>query len=371
MARAKIIPFPKDPQLSAQVAGLRYVRDTEPGITRLKHGKNFRYAEPGGKPVNDPKTLNRIRSLVIPPAWTDVWICRHPEGHLQAVGRDAKGRKQYRYHPSYRHQRDETKFSRMLAFGKALPAIRDRVEADLKLSGLPRNKVLAAVVKLLESTCMRIGNDEYKNQNDSYGLTTLQDHHVEVSGSKIHFQFRGKSGQQQDIELKDPRLAKIVKGCRDIPGYELFQYYNDAGDVCDITSSDVNNYIREITGDDFTAKDFRTWGGTGWAALVFEELGPANTQTDTKKQVVEAIKQVSKRLGNRPATCRKYYVHPAILEGYTDGTLFEALQSCQGDRREEQCVMQMVSTYVEKLAKQAADAKDYSNLLRKSIRKRA
>ncbi len=366
MPRAKIIPFPKDPVVSAKVAGLRYVRDTEPGISRVKRGQSFRYIGPDGKPVNDPATLNRIRSLVIPPAWTDVWICRHPEGHLQAVGRDAKGRKQYRYHPQYRNQRDQTKYSRMLAFGKALPAIRARVEADLSLPGLPRDKVLAAVVKLLEGTCMRIGNDEYKEQNDSYGLTTLQDHHVEVSGSKMHFRFRGKSGQEQDIEMKDPRLAKIVKGCRDLPGYELFQYYDDAGNVCDVTSTDVNNYIREITGDDFTAKDFRTWGGTGWAALVFEELGPATTATEAKKQVVEAIRKVSQRLGNRPATCRKYYVHPAILEAYADGTLFDALKSCEGERREEQCVMNVVTTYVENLAKNPPPL-----ALVKSVRKRA
>lgn len=368
MARAKIIPFPKDPVISAKVAGLRYVRDTEPGIHRVTRGKSVRYIDPEGKPVNDAATLNRIRSLVIPPAWTDVWICRHPEGHLQAVGRDAKGRKQYRYHPNYRRQRDETKYSRMLAFGKALPGIRARVEADLALPGLPRNKVLAAVVKLLESTCMRIGNDEYKEQNNSYGLTTLQDRHVAVEGAKMHFKFRGKSGQSQDIELKDPRLAKIVKNCRDLPGQELFQYLDDAGNVTDVTSTDVNDYIREITGDDFTAKDFRTWGGTGWAALVFEELGPAENATEAKKQVVEAIKRVSARLGNRPATCRKYYVHPAILEAYADGTIFDALKSCDGDRREEQCVMSVVTSYAEKLAKQMpAQALP----LVKSVRKRA
>jgi DNA topoisomerase-1 len=353
MARARIIPFPKDPVVSAKVAGLRYVRDSEPGIRRVTYRDSFRYVAPDGKIVTDDATLSRIRSLVIPPAWTDVWICRRAEGHLQAVGRDAKGRKQYRYHPNYRRQRDETKYSRMLAFGKALPAIRARVEGDLGLSGLPRNKVLAAVVKLLEDTCMRIGNDEYKEQNKSYGLTTLQDRHVAVEGGKMHFRFRGKSGQAQDIELRDPRLAKVVKNCRDLPGQELFQYLDEAGNVCDVTSTDVNDYIREITGDDFTAKDFRTWGGTGWAALVFEELGPAANATEAKKQVVEAIRRVSQRLGNRPATCRKYYVHPAILEAYADGTIFDALKSCDGERREEQCVMSIVTSYAEKLAKQA------------------
>jgi DNA topoisomerase-1 len=369
--RAKIIPFPKDPLLSAKAAGLRYVSDNEPGISRMKAGKSFRYVAPDGKPVTDKETLRRIKALVIPPAWTDVWICARPDGHLQAVGRDAKGRKQYRYHPSYRHQRDQTKFGRMLAFGQALPKIRERIEADLKLPGLPRNKVLAAVVQLLESTCMRIGNDEYKKTNESYGLTTLQDDHVQVAGSTMRFTFRGKSGQEQDIELTDPQLAKIVKRCRDLPGYELFQYHDDLGNVCDVTSSDVNDYIREITGDDFTAKDFRTWGGTGWAALVFEQLGRSETQTDAKKNVVEAIKQVSQKLGNRPATCKKYYVHPAILDAYSDGSLFDALKSCAGERREETCVMQVVTNYVQKLSEEAEASKDFTGKLKESIRQPA
>lgn len=371
MGRAKVIPFPKDPLLSAKAAGLRYVRDQEPGIRRLKAGKAFRYVTPGGKAVTDAATLRRIRSLVIPPAWTDVWICATEDGHLQAVGRDVKGRKQYRYHPSYRFQRDQTKFGRMLSFGKALEMIRARVEEDMKAPGLSRKKVLATVVKLLETTCMRIGNDEYKAQNDSYGLTTLQDHHVKVDGSRIRFRFRGKSGQQQDIELTDKRLAKIVKNCRDIPGYELFQYYDEAGNVCDVTSSDVNAYIREITGEDFTAKDFRTWGGTGWAALVLEQLGRCETETETKKKVVEAIKQVANRLGNRPATCRKYYVHPAILDAYSDGSLFDTLKTCTGERREEACVMQVVSGYVKKLASDKEAAKDFQDKLRASVRRQA
>jgi DNA topoisomerase I len=372
MGRAKIIPFPKDPLLSARAVGLRYVRDHEPGIRRLKSGKGFRYVDPDGKAVTDEATLRRIRSLVIPPAWTDVWICARPDGHLQAVGRDAKGRKQYRYHPSYRHQRDQTKYGRMLSFGKALENIRQRVEEDLKLPGLPRQKVLAAVVKLLETTCMRIGNDEYKEQNDSYGLTTLQDRHVKVEGGRMKFKFRGKSGQQQEIELDDPRLAKVVKRCRDIPGYELFQYYDAAGNVCDVTSSDVNDYIREISGEDFTAKDFRTWGGTGWAALMLEQLGRCETQTDAKKRVVEAIKEVAQRLGNRPATCRKYYVHPAILDAYSDGSLFDTLKKFeQGDRRQESVVMHVVESYVKKLAADTEASKDFSDKLRESIRKGA
>ena len=371
MGRAKVIPFPKDPLLSAKAVGLRYVRDHEPGIRRMKAGKGFRYVKADGTAVRDEAALRRIRSLVIPPAWTDVWICATDDGHLQAVGRDAKGRKQYRYHPSYRYQRDQTKYSRMLEFGKALENIRARVEEDLKLPGLPREKVLAAVVKLLESTCMRIGNDEYKQQNDSYGLTTLQDHHVEVEGNRMKFKFRGKSGQQQEIELNDPRISRIVKRCRDIPGYELFQYYDDTGNVVDVTSSNVNNYIREISGEDFTAKDFRTWGGTGWAALILEQLGRCETQTDTKKRVVEAIKEVASRLGNRPATCRKYYVHPAILDAYSDGSLFDSLKKFEGDRRQEAVVMHVVKSYVKNIAADKEASKDFSDKLRESIRKGA
>jgi DNA topoisomerase I len=364
--RAKVIPFPtKDPLAAAEQAGLEYVSDSTPGIQRIPNGEGSRYVGPDGKTITDEATLKRIRALVIPPAWTDVWICASPYGHLQAVGRDAKGRKQYRYHNAYRSQRDQTKYGRMLAFGTALPAIRKRIEEDLKLAGLPKNKVLATVVRLLEQTCMRIGNDEYVKQNESFGLTTLQDGHVKVSGSKMRFKFRGKSGQQQDIELEDPRIAKIVKKCRDIPGWELFQYFDEAGEQCRITSTDVNNYIRDIAGEDFTAKDFRTWGGTGWAALVFEDLGPAETATDAKKRIVEAIKMVSSKLGNRPATCKKYYVHPALLEAYTDGSLFSALKSCSGVRREEACVMNVVTSYVKKMAEQ----QDLTANLKKSLRR--
>lgn len=371
MGRAKIIRFPADPVESAEAAGLRYVRDSEPGIRRLKAGEGFHYIAPDGSAVTDKRTLNRIRTLAIPPAWTDVWICARPDGHIQAIGRDAKGRKQYRYHTAYRHQRDETKYGRMLSFGKALELIRARVDEDLKLPGLPRNKVLATVVKLLETTCMRVGNDEYKQQNDSYGLTTLRDRHVEIEGTKVRFRFRGKSGQQQDVEFKDLRLAKIIRNCRDIPGYELFQYYDEAGNIVDVTSSDVNQYIREVTGEDFTAKDFRTWGGTGWAALVLEQLGRCDTQTETKKNVIEAIKQVAGRLGNRPATCRKYYVHPAILDAYSDGSLFDALKKAEGERRQEAVVMAVVSEYVKKKGAEKEASKDFTDKLRESIRKRA
>jgi DNA topoisomerase I len=374
-AKAKVIPFPTDPTKSAAIAGLRYVKAEGPGIRRIRHGKSFRYVLPDGKPLTDRAELARIHSLVIPPAWEDVWICPAPHGHIQAVGWDARGRKQYRYHPSYRQVRDQTKFGRMLAFGAALPKIRERVEADLSRPGLPKEKVLAAIIRLLDSTGMRIGNDEYKKQNDSYGLTTLQDKHVQVAGAYIRFKFRGKSGQMQDIQLNDARLARIVKRCRDLPGYELFQYVDADGKVCDITSSDVNDYIRDITGQDFSAKDFRTWGGTGFAALVLEEMGAAESKTAAKKNIVTAVKSVAEKLGNRPATCKKYYVHPAVLDAYEDGTLFGILSTCAcatpGNlARQEECVMKLVAKYIEKLAPPKKPGEDYVTELKASLRRK-
>lgn len=366
--RSKVIPFPTDPLESAKIAGLRYTLAQGPGISRRRFGKAFKYFRPDGRELKDAADLRRIRSLVIPPAWTDVWINPNANGHLQAVGRDARGRKQYRYHSEYRKVRDQTKFSRMLAFGNALEKVRERVKKDLSLAGLPKEKVLATVVQLLESTCMRIGNEEYEKQNASYGLTTLKDKHVEISGSKLRFHFRGKSGQEQDIELTDSRLAKIVKQCRDIPGYELFQYIDSNGNRCRIDSSDVNEYLKEITGEDFTAKDFRTWGGTGLAALAFEEIGKSESESDAKKNVVEVIKRVAKSLGNRPATCKKYYVHPAIVDAYVSGELFNELTSCTGARRQEDCIMKVVAKYVTELKK---PAKPLTTLLRESLRKHA
>jgi DNA topoisomerase-1 len=347
-----------DPYQSALAAGLRYVTGAGPGISRKRAGKGFVYIGVDGKPVRDREELKRIQALVIPPAWTNVWICPSPKGHLQAVGRDARGRKQYRYHTLYRQVRDQTKFGRMIAFAQALPRIRRRVEEDLKLPGLPKDKVLAAVVRLLETTCMRIGNEEYARDNASFGLTTLQDRHVRIFGHTMKFKFRGKSGQEHEIELDDKRLSKIVKQCQDIPGYELFQYIDDDGRPCDVGSSNVNTYLREITGEDFTAKDFRTWAGTGLAAQALAEIGPGETQTESKKQIVAAIKSVAKRLGNRPATCKAYYVHPAIIESYQDGTLFEAMRqtpkSCpDGLQPNEFCVMALVEVY-EKKARKAA-----------------
>jgi DNA topoisomerase-1 len=320
--------FP-DPVESAKAAGLRYVTDDEPGIRRRKRGKGFTYLDPQGRTVRDPRQLERIRKLAIPPAWTDVWICARPNGHLQATGRDARGRKQYRYHAEWRQVRDETKFGRMLAFGAALPQIRERIERDLALPGLRREKVLAAVVRLLETTLIRIGNKEYVRQNNSFGLTTLRDQHVDVSGAKLRFEFRGKSGKEFSVEIQDRRLARIVKQCRDLPGQRLFQYLDDEGARQSVSSEDVNAYLRETAGEDFTAKDFRTWGGTVLALSALLETGRCETEKEAGKAVVEAIKRVSGELGNRPAICRKYYVHPAVIEAFLEGSLAKATPSAK------------------------------------------
>jgi DNA topoisomerase-1 len=339
--------LPSDPYESAKAAGLRYVTADSPGIARKRKGKNFEYFDAKHKPVKDEKVLSRIRSLVIPPAWTNVWICAEANGHLQAVGWDARGRKQYRYHPLYRAVRDATKFTRMVAFSQALPAIRKRVKRDLALPGMPKNKVLATVVNLLERTCIRVGNEEYARENGSFGLTTLRNQHVKVQGGAMRFHFKGKSGVVHDVELSDRRLAKIVRECQCIPGHELFGYLDDNGNAVDIRSEDVNAYIRDISGEDFTAKDFRTWHGTAQAAVELEALGACDNEAQTKKNVVAAVKAVAERLGNRPATCRKYYVHPAVLEAYAEGTLLPALP-VEGNtswRREELAVIQLVSAY--------------------------
>jgi len=319
----EVIPTTSDPVASARAAGLRYVTDTMPGIRRRRRGKGWTYLDANGKVIQDPEERIRINSLAIPPAWTDVWICPRANGHLQATGRDARGRKQYRYHPDWREVRDETKFSKMIAFAEALPALRARIEEDLKLRGMPREKVLAAVVKLLETTLIRVGNDEYAKQNDSYGLTTLHSDHVEVSGSTIQFEFRGKSGVQHSVGVRDRRLARIIERCQELPGEELFTYVDENGESRNVDSGEVNDYLREITGHDFTAKDFRTWGGTVLAFFALSRIGPAESDTQRKKNVVEAVKQVAKSLRNRPATCRKFYIHPAVLETYDDSTLHE------------------------------------------------
>jgi DNA topoisomerase I len=319
-----------DPIESAQSAGLRYVSDTTPGIARKRAGKGFSYVGPDGSRVSDKKEIARIRSLAIPPAYTDVWICPHPNGHIQATGRDARGRKQYRYHPRWREIRDETKFGRMLEFSQVLPVIRERVERDLSRPGLSREKVLATVVRLLECTGIRVGNDEYARANRSFGLTTLRSHHVEISGSTLRFQFRGKSGKIHDVALTDRRLARIVTHCQAIPGETLFQYV-DADNVRQtVDSGDVNQYLREITSQEFTAKDFRTWAGTIQAVGALQALGPSETEREAKSAILRAIDQVAKRLNNTRAVCRKYYVHPAVFETYQAGTMLEALGNGNG-----------------------------------------
>jgi DNA topoisomerase-1 len=324
-----------DPVESAKAAGLRYVSDDRPGIRRKKRGKGFTYLDPQGQTVRDPKVLERIAKLVIPPAWTDVWICVQANGHLQATGRDARGRKQYRYHPEWRTVRDETKFGKMIVFGDALPKIRARADEDLSRRGLPREKVLAAVVKLLETTLIRVGNREYMKQNNSFGLTTLRDRHVEIEGSRLYFEFRGKSGKEHSVEIQDRRLARVVKQCRDLPGQTLFQYLDDDGVRQSITSEDVNSYLREITGQDFTAKDFRTWGGTVLALSALLEVGACESEKEANRAVVQVVKQVSGDLGNRPAICRKYYIHPQVIDTFVSGKLIEVLSGAVEESKEE------------------------------------
>ncbi len=344
---------------SAQEAGLRYVSDTMPGIGRRRAGTGFTYVGPDGRKITDRQQVARIRSLAIPPAYTDVWICPYPTGHIQATGRDARGRKQYRYHPKWREVRDVTKFERMLEFSRALPVIRKRVERDMAKQGLTREKVLATVVNLLECTGIRVGNDEYAKANRSFGLTTLRDHHVEISGSKLRFQFRGKSGKIHDVVLTDRRLARIVARCQAVPGETLFQYEDENGVRQTVDSADVNAYLREITGQDFTAKDFRTWTGTLLAVAALRELGPAATAREGKSLVLRAIDRVAELLNNTRAVCRKYYVHPAVFETYLAGTMLKALENgnaraaaeaAAGLREDEQAVVRLLSRQVKAAA---------------------
>lgn len=312
-------PPDADPITAAKSAGLRYVEAGQPGLARRRKGKSFSYHDLQGRVIRDPDHLLRIRELAIPPAWEGVWICPDGRGHIQAVGRDERGRKQYRYHARWREVRDETKYEKMLAFVHALPRIRARTRRDLKLPGLPRDKVLATVVRLLETTLIRVGNDQYADSNESYGLTTMQNRHVKRIRGGIHFRFKGKSGVSHAIELRDPKLAKIVLQCQDLPGAELLQYVEEDGSVRDIGSSDVNAYLREITGQDFTAKDFRTWAGTVLAAMALREFETVDSQAAMKKNILSAIDSVAQKLGNTRAVCRKCYVHPAILDSYLDG----------------------------------------------------
>jgi DNA topoisomerase-1 len=308
-------------------AGLRWVSDRSPGIRRERKGDSFEYLRPDGSRVTDEETLSRIKSLVIPPAWTDVWISPVANGHIQATGRDQRGRKQYRYHARWRAVRDANKYERLIEFARVLPKIRRRVQKDLARSGYPREKILATVVQLLETTMIRVGNEEYAKENKSFGLTTLRNRHVKVRGSEIRFFFRGKSGKEHEIKVRDRRLASIIKRCEELPGQQLFQYVDEDGERRVVDSSDVNEYIREASGGDFTAKDFRTWAGTVLAARALQEMEKVDSETQAKKNVVQAIERVSQRLGNTRAVCRKCYVHPAIVDSYMDGTMLEVLKT--------------------------------------------
>jgi DNA topoisomerase-1 len=310
-----------DPKDAAEYAGLSYVSDERPGIIRKRSGKGFRYEDPQGDKVDDEATLKRIKTLAIPPAWTDVWICSSANGHIQATGRDARGRKQYRYHNRFREVRESTKYHHMLAFAESLPAIRGRVQEHLSLRGLPREKVLATVVNLLEATLIRVGSDEYARTNKSYGLTTLKNRHVEVEGSELKFNFKGKSGKIWKVKVRDRRIAKVIRACQDLPGQELFQYVDENGDNRDVTSSDINDYLRDISGEDITAKDFRTWHGTVLAALALQEFQKFDSQAGAKRNIREAIQRVAARLGNTPTICRKCYIHPEIFTTYVEGSL--------------------------------------------------
>jgi DNA topoisomerase-1 len=307
----------------AEAAGLTYVNDHDPGITRTPRAKGFAYTDAKGRVLKDSKTLERIKALVIPPAWIEVWICPDPDGHIQCTGRDQRGRKQYRYHPQWRAHCDQTKYERMAAFGHALPGLRKRVEADLSLRGLPRQKVLAAIVRLLEVTLIRVGNDEYARTNKSFGLTTLRDRHVKFAGGKMRFEFKGKSGVSHSTGLNDRRLARIVKACQDVPGQRLFQFIGEDGQRHAVQSADVNAYIAEATGGGFTAKDFRTWAGTLSAAQVLLKAEAAKSEAEAKRTVAACVKEVASRLGNTPAVCRSSYIHPKVIDTFTEGSLLD------------------------------------------------
>jgi DNA topoisomerase I len=306
---------------AAHEAGLVYTTDQEPGIRRVRHGKRFEYVGPDGRRVRDAPTLERIRSLAIPPAWEHVWITTHRRGHLQATGRDARGRKQHRYHPRWREVRDADKFDRLAGFERALPRIRRRVSRDLKREGLPRDKVVATIVRLLETTFARVGNEEYAQQNRSFGLTTLRNRHVDVKGSTVRFIFKGKGGREVSVGLTDRRVARVIKSCEELPGQMLFQYVDDDGTRGAVTSDDVNAYLREASGGDYTAKDFRTWAGTTLAARALSGLPGFESEAEAKRNVIAVIDEVARKLGHTRAVCRRSYVHPEVIEAYMAGRL--------------------------------------------------
>ncbi|MDB5371271.1 MAG: topoisomerase [Roseomonas sp.] len=314
--------IPRLPEVeAATAAGLRHVSDEMPGITRRPSGNGFTYRDASGAALRDKATLERIRKLAIPPAWTEVWICPHANGHIQATGRDAKGRKQYRYHADWRMARDATKYEHIMEFAHGLPNLRARVEHDMALRGLGRDKVLATVVHLLDTTLIRVGNEDYAQANKSYGLTTLRTRHVAVAGAELRFDFKGKSGKMWKLRLRDRRVARVVRACQELPGQELFQYLDEQGERQTVTSADVNDYLREASGRDITAKDFRTWAGTVLAAMALVELETFDSDTAAKRNIKAAIERTAARLGNTPAICRKCYVHPEVLDGYLQGSL--------------------------------------------------
>lgn len=360
---------------SAHEAGLRYFSDARPGIHRKGAGATTYYVDPNGRRVRDRATLARIRSLVIPPAWTDVWIAPHPDAHLQATGRDTRGRKQYRYHSRWRQVRDATKFAHLGAFAQALPKIRRRVRRDLRRRGLSRQKVIAAIVRLLETSLIRVGNDEYARENGSFGLTTMRNRHADVRGKSLHFRFRGKSGVMHEVDLESPRVARVVRRCQELPGQELFEYLDDQGQVCGVDSADVNQYLREISGQDITAKDFRTWAGTSLAAAALEELEDFDSRARAKRNVTRAIERVAARLGNTATVCRKCYVHPAVIDAYMDRTLVETLkrrtetelkQDLHALKPEEAAVLALLQKRMERKLEQPATHK-LADALRQSV----
>jgi DNA topoisomerase-1 len=370
-------PIKLDNVRAAREAGLVYASDESPGITRKRQGKKFIYLDPRGKQIRNRQTLDRIRMLAIPPAYRDVWICPSERGHIQAVGRDDRNRKQYRYHEKWREVRDDNKYGRMIDFAKALPRIRKHIAKDLKRPGLPREKVLAAVVKFMEMTLIRVGNDEYAKNNNSFGLTTLQDRHAKFSRGKIKLEFRGKSGVEHEFEIEDPRLARIAKQCQDLPGQELFQYLDEEGVVHDIGSSDVNEYLRQITGKDFTAKDFRTWAGTVLAATALQEIEKFDSEAQAKRNVVRAVESVAARLGNTKAVCRKCYIHPEVLNAYMEGELVDTLakraatmaKSIAKLRPEEAAVLTLLQSRLAAVRKaKAAAPKTVKDALRRSLK---
>jgi DNA topoisomerase I len=314
-----------DPQTSAEEAGLRYVSDAMPGIRRRAAGRGFSYIGTDGRRITDLDRIAWFKRLAIPPAWTDVWISPIKRGHIQAIGRDARGRKQYRYHPRWREVRDQAKYGRMIEFARALPRIRRRTDRDLRRRGLPREKVLALVVRLLEATLIRVGNEEYARDNRTFGLSTLRDRHLKGEGHNVRFSFKGKSGKEHDVPIPDRRLARLVKQCQEMPGQELFQYVDGDGRRQSVDSGEVNEYLREITGEEFTAKDFRTWAGTVAASMALQDFLEIDDDAGRRKAIVGAIEKVARQLGNTPAVCRACYVHPDVLDSYLDGTLVDAL----------------------------------------------